>query len=133
MKRAAESFLCLVVLALSFFTASPVTVHADASNKTIASRNAETDGVKLHYLTAGSGPSLILLHGYAETSLMWKPIMPALAADGHSRRIAATSCGWSVFEPLPCWTPPMGVEPGSTMRRFCPMLAICFFTELAAP
>src|SRR4030081_3132654 len=76
MKRAAESFLCLVVLALSFFTASPVTVHADASNTTIASRNAETDGVKLHYLTAGSGPSLILLHGYAETSLMWKPIMP---------------------------------------------------------
>src|ERR1700716_1954187 len=79
MKRAAESFLCLVVLAFSFFTASPVTVHADASNKTIASRNAENDGVKLHYLTAGHGPSLILLHGYAETSLMWKPIMPALA------------------------------------------------------
>src|SRR3982075_2946741 len=80
MKRAAESFLCLVVLAFSFFTASPVTVHADASNKTIASRNAETDGVKLRYMTAGHGPSLILLHGYAETSLMWRPIIPLLAA-----------------------------------------------------
>jgi pimeloyl-ACP methyl ester carboxylesterase len=47
--------------------------------KTIASRTAEIDGVKLHYLAAGNGPVLILLHGYAETSLMWKPIMPVLA------------------------------------------------------
>src|SRR5258708_8655397 len=31
-------------------------------------------------MTAGHGTPLILLHGYAETSLMWKPIIPALAA-----------------------------------------------------
>ena len=43
------------------------------------SRTAEIDGLKLHYLTAGNGPALILLHGYAETSLMWKPIIPQLA------------------------------------------------------
>jgi pimeloyl-ACP methyl ester carboxylesterase len=55
------------------------TARADASNKTIVSRTAENDGVKLHFLTAGRGPSLILLHGYAETSLVLKPIMPALA------------------------------------------------------
>src|SRR3984893_42836 len=51
----------------------------DRSDKTIISRTSEIDGVKLHYLTAGRGPPLILLHGYAETSLMWKPIMPLLA------------------------------------------------------
>ena len=45
----------------------------------IASRTAEVNGVKLHYLTAGHGTPLILLHGYAETSLMWKPIIPLLA------------------------------------------------------
>jgi pimeloyl-ACP methyl ester carboxylesterase len=45
----------------------------------VASRTAEIDGVELHYLGAGHGPPLILLHGYAETSLMWKPIMPLLA------------------------------------------------------
>jgi pimeloyl-ACP methyl ester carboxylesterase len=43
------------------------------------SRTAEIAGVKLHYLTAGSGTPLILLHGYAETSRMWQPIIPALA------------------------------------------------------
>src|SRR5882757_9101929 len=49
------------------------------TNETIASRTAEIDGAKLHYLTAGQGTPLILLHGYAETSLMWKPIIPRLA------------------------------------------------------
>jgi pimeloyl-ACP methyl ester carboxylesterase len=52
---------------------------AQALDETIASRTAEIDGAKLHYLTAGHGPALILIHGYAETSLMWRPIIPALA------------------------------------------------------
>jgi pimeloyl-ACP methyl ester carboxylesterase len=37
------------------------------------------DGVKLHYLTAGHGPAVILLHGYTQTSRMWRPIIPLLA------------------------------------------------------
>lgn len=46
---------------------------------TITVRTVEIDGAKLHYMTAGHGTPLILLHGYAETSLMWKPLIPALA------------------------------------------------------
>jgi pimeloyl-ACP methyl ester carboxylesterase len=46
----------------------------------IVSGSAEIDGVKLHYLKAGSGPAVILLHGYAENSRMWRPLIPALAA-----------------------------------------------------
>jgi pimeloyl-ACP methyl ester carboxylesterase len=45
----------------------------------IVSRAARIDGAKLHYLTAGQGDTVILLHGYAETSRMWKPIIPVLA------------------------------------------------------
>jgi pimeloyl-ACP methyl ester carboxylesterase len=52
---------------------------AKADTGAITSHDAEIDGVKLHYMTAGHGTPLILLHGYAETSLMWKPIIPALA------------------------------------------------------
>src|SRR5213595_1661945 len=48
-------------------------------DKTILSGAAKIDGVKLHYLTAGRGPALILLHGYAETSRMWRPVIPVLA------------------------------------------------------
>jgi pimeloyl-ACP methyl ester carboxylesterase len=49
------------------------------TNQEIVSRTAKIDGAVLHYLTAGNGTPLILLHGYAETSLMWKPIIPLLA------------------------------------------------------
>jgi pimeloyl-ACP methyl ester carboxylesterase len=59
--------------------AFPTKAYADAQEKTIVSRTAEIDGAKLHYMTAGHGTPLILLHGYAETSLMWKPIIPVLA------------------------------------------------------
>lgn len=31
--------------------------------------------------TAGSGPPILLLHGYPESSLMWRHVAPALAAD----------------------------------------------------
>ena len=27
-------------------------------------------------MTTGKGPAVVLIHGYAETSLMWKPIIP---------------------------------------------------------
>ncbi len=45
----------------------------------IASRFAEVNGVKLHYLIAGSGDPVLLLHGYAQTSHMWLPLIPLLA------------------------------------------------------
>ena len=51
-----------------------------APNRTqCVSRDAKIDNVQLHYLTAGQGPAVILLHGYAETSRMWRPIIPLLA------------------------------------------------------
>jgi pimeloyl-ACP methyl ester carboxylesterase len=54
-------------------------VVAETADTNIVSRTAEIDGVKLHYLTAGQGPAVVLLHGYAETSRMWRPIIPLLA------------------------------------------------------
>jgi pimeloyl-ACP methyl ester carboxylesterase len=54
-------------------------VHRQGTDETISSRTAEVDGLRLHYMTAGHGTPLILLHGYAETSRMWRPIIPLLA------------------------------------------------------
>jgi pimeloyl-ACP methyl ester carboxylesterase len=71
----------LAVLGLLFlFTGFWSKANALAPDELIASRSAQINGAKLHYLTAGHGTPLILLHGYAETSLMWRPIIPALAA-----------------------------------------------------
>ena len=42
-------------------------------------RFARVNGVRLHYLIGGKGSPVVLLHGYAETGHMWRPIMPLLA------------------------------------------------------
>jgi pimeloyl-ACP methyl ester carboxylesterase len=77
MKRTLNFLLRLALVSpVVLLTAS---AYAQAPDETIISRTAEINGVKLHYMTAGHGTPLILLHGYAETSLMWKPIIPALA------------------------------------------------------
>jgi pimeloyl-ACP methyl ester carboxylesterase len=78
MKRALNFFLRVAVFG-PLLLSPTLSTGAYAFDETIASRTAEIDGVKLHYLTAGHGPALILLHGYAETSLMWRPIIPVLA------------------------------------------------------
>jgi pimeloyl-ACP methyl ester carboxylesterase len=74
MKRA----LALAVFGLLFLAAIPSHSQTPTA-QAIASRYARVDGIQLHYLTAGHGPTLLLLHGYAETSRMWRPIMPLLA------------------------------------------------------
>ena len=80
MKRALNVLLGLAVFgSLFLFTASPSKAYGRATDATIVSRTAKVDGITLHYLTAGRGTPVILLHGYAETSLMWRPIIPVLA------------------------------------------------------
>ena len=53
---------------------------ARKSTHAIESRFANVNGVRLHYLAAGKGNPVILLHGYAETSHMWRPLMLELAS-----------------------------------------------------
>ena len=47
------------------------------------SKFTEVNGVRLHYLVAGKGDPVVLLHGYAETSHMWRPLIEKLA-DKHT-------------------------------------------------
>jgi pimeloyl-ACP methyl ester carboxylesterase len=54
--------------------------RARRSAHKIKSRFANVNGVRLHYLAAGAGDPVILLHGYAETSHMWLPLIAELAA-----------------------------------------------------
>jgi pimeloyl-ACP methyl ester carboxylesterase len=76
MKFAFQPFTKLsVVIFLVAITASTTWAQHEA----IAPRTAQVDGVKMHYLTAGHGPAVILLHGYTQTSRMWTPLIPLLA------------------------------------------------------
>src|SRR6185437_3566583 len=64
----------MVVFALTVNSA----VHAQRRSD-ISDRFASVNGVRLHYLIAGKGDPVILLHGYAQNSHMWRPLMFELA------------------------------------------------------
>jgi pimeloyl-ACP methyl ester carboxylesterase len=67
--------IAVVSLALQSVAAN---VQADPG-PAIMDRYATVNGVKLHYLVAGKGAAVILLHGYAQNSHMWRPLMKELA------------------------------------------------------
>jgi pimeloyl-ACP methyl ester carboxylesterase len=77
MKRACMRVVSLGILSILVFL-SGISAAANAATEAIASRTANVNGVKIHYLTAGHGPAVILLHGYTQTSRMWRPIIPLL-------------------------------------------------------
>ncbi|HEX4640815.1 MAG TPA: alpha/beta hydrolase [Chthoniobacterales bacterium] len=72
MKRTSVLLVCIAAL-------PALTVSAQTHKTGIESRSAKIDDVQLHYLTEGKGPPVLLVHGYAETSRMWRPIIPMLA------------------------------------------------------
>ncbi len=73
------TFKLLSGLAVLLLLAASTSPAASAQTAPILSRTARVDGFGLHYLTAGHGPTVILLHGYTQTSRMWRPIIPLLA------------------------------------------------------
>ena len=68
----------LISLVLAVFLL-PAFAHAKAGDA-IGSHTAKVNGVEIHYLAAGAGDKtpVILLHGYAETSHMWLPLIPKI-------------------------------------------------------
>lgn len=66
----------------------------------------EANGIKLHYVDAGDGPLVVLLHGFPETWYAWRKQIPVLSqhyrliatcaatARATSRRRATTSAPW---------------------------------------
>ena len=43
---------------------------------------ANTNGIKMHYVEQGSGPLVVLCHGWPESWYSWRHQIPALAAAG---------------------------------------------------
>jgi pimeloyl-ACP methyl ester carboxylesterase len=49
-------------------------------SNSVTRHTSTVNGVRLHYLRAGSGDPVVLLHGWPQTSYEWRKILPALAA-----------------------------------------------------
>ena len=48
---------------------------------TFSSRFVDAGDIRLHAVTGGDGPPLLLVHGWPETWYAWRHVMPALARD----------------------------------------------------
>ena len=70
--RATLIGISIVILTLVLNLATQAQTH-------ITDRFASVNGITMHYLIAGKGEPVILLHGYAENSHMWRPLMVELA------------------------------------------------------
>ena len=76
--RAYLQVTATIVLSTLIAVSLPAVGQTPAGDGSIESKFATVDGIKLHYLTAGHGPAVILLHGYTQTSRMWRPLIPKL-------------------------------------------------------
>ena len=72
-----------VVLAISMALSVALLAPGPALAQGPQSKFAEVNGVNVHYLVAGRGDPVVLLHGFAETSHMWRPLIARLA-DRHT-------------------------------------------------
>jgi pimeloyl-ACP methyl ester carboxylesterase len=61
--------------------AAVLSLNGAAMAQAPQSRFADVNGVRMHYLIAGKGDAIVLVHGYAQTSRMWVPLMKQLAKN----------------------------------------------------
>src|SRR5262245_21878236 len=55
-------------------------------------KKVQANGVEINLVTAGSGPPLLLLHGYPQTHVIWRHVAPRLAE--HYTVVAADLRGY---------------------------------------
>ncbi|GEL21963.1 epoxide hydrolase [Pseudonocardia sulfidoxydans NBRC 16205] len=62
-------------------------MNADPNGPAVQHHRADLDDVRLHYVTAGVGPTVVLLHGWPQTWYCWRHVIPLLV-DGGFRVVA---------------------------------------------
>lgn len=77
---AALALAVLFVLALAAMPETPRgPVGAWMASSGLAPRLETVDGLRVRYVRAGSGPAVVLVHGFASSIYTWKDVIPALA------------------------------------------------------
>ena len=97
----------------------------------IERREVALQGQRVHYLVAGSGPPLLVLHGVGENGAYWHTVLPGLAE--RYTVYAPDLPGYGDSEPLAPGTPGApGTGDGPTPARFAAVMAD-FLDAVTAP
>lgn len=81
-KLHAIASIAWMALSIALISSSASFAESLSEKSAPQSKFAEVNGVKLHYLVAGKGDPVVLLHGFAQTSHMWRPLIAKLS-DKH--------------------------------------------------
>lgn len=68
-----------LVFALSLLAAPPVRAQADVFDRVTHGHATSDAGVKIHYATLGTGPLVVMIHGFPDFWYSWRHQMAALA------------------------------------------------------
>ena len=83
------------------------------------SQRIDTGEVRLHCRTGGSGPPLLLVHGYPQCHVMWHKVAPGLAQ--HFQVVAADMRGYGASDAPPAGDDGMGYAKRTLARDLVPM------------
>jgi pimeloyl-ACP methyl ester carboxylesterase len=72
-----KAFLLIAALAAATANARPTEMPLFAPG--FASHTVQAGGRRIYYRIGGSGPAVLLLHGYGDTGQMWSALAPVLA------------------------------------------------------
>jgi pimeloyl-ACP methyl ester carboxylesterase len=79
---AAMAVLLIVLVAFAVrYDRPPVTPGAWLGEKGLEARFVTVDAHRLRYVRTGSGPAVLLIHGFASSLYTWKDVVPLLARD----------------------------------------------------
>ncbi|HZZ70014.1 MAG TPA: alpha/beta hydrolase [Phenylobacterium sp.] len=80
---AATTALTFAALPAQAAPAAAPATHKAAAPARFEDHYAVNDGVKIHYVTQGKGPLVVLVHGFPDYWATWKPLMATLSAAGY--------------------------------------------------
>ena len=76
-----RAFIHLLFTLVAFSAMPSISSAQDFAFPGFTVRDATVNGVTIHTRSGGSGPAVVLLHGYGETGDMWAPMAVDLARD----------------------------------------------------
>ncbi len=71
----------IIAALLGVLAATPALAQVEPFPPGFTERDIITNGTTIHVRVGGSGPAVVLLHGYGETGDMWAPLAANLARD----------------------------------------------------